>query len=547
MGGGVAGHPLDLPGHVHQLTDPLVPVVEVVQPLGQHQRLVQGHFRIEGHLLGDVVHLGIGEVENPPHVPDGGLGFHGAEGDDLHHVVLPVLPGHIVDDLLPPPDAEVDVDIGHGHPLGVQKPLEDQAVLDGVHVGDAQAVGHHGPGPGAAARAHRDAVFLGIADEVGHNEEVVHKPHLADDPHLHPQPVLQLLPAVRITQGKALPAQLFKIGIPVRLPPGQLELGQVVGAEVEVHIAQLHNLPGIVDGLGAVGEEGAHFLLAFHKELLGLKPHPLGVLHQLACLDAHEHVLHGGVLPGEVVAVVGGHQGNAGFAAQAQDARVDRLLLREVVVLDLQVVSVLAEQLPHLQGVGLRPLVVAGAQPPGDLPPQAGGQGDEAPAVGAQQVHVDPRLDVKALGKGHGHHITQVSVALLVPAKKHQVPGGRVQLVHPVEPGAGGHINLAANDGLDPRPLAGPVEVHRTVHHPVVGDGHGGLTQFLHPLHQLFDAAGAVQEGVFGMEMQMGKGHGKYLYLSIKIQRSLFVITLPMFAPAPRFPPPIPAASASDG
>ena len=119
VGGGVAGHPLDLPGHVHQLLDPLVPVVEVPQARGQHQRLVQGHLNIKGHLLGDIVHLGIGEVEHPPHVADGGLGLHGAEGDDLHHMVLAVLPSDVLDDLPSPGVAEVHVDIRHAHPLRV--------------------------------------------------------------------------------------------------------------------------------------------------------------------------------------------------------------------------------------------------------------------------------------------------------------------------------------------------------------------------------------------------------------------------------------------
>ena len=81
------------------------------------------------------------------------------------------------------------------------------------------------------------------------------------------------------------------------------------------------------------------------------------------------------------------------------------------------------------------------------------------------------------------------------------MPGGAVQLVDPVEAGPGGHVDLAADDGLHPGGLAGPVEVDNAVHHPVVGDGHGGLAQGLHPLDELFDAAGPVQQGVFGVEM----------------------------------------------
>ena len=140
--------------------------------------------RATGDHLGQGVHLAVGHPQHPAHVPDRAPGGHGAEGDDLGHVVLAVLLFHIVNHLLPPAGAEVDVDIGHGHPLRVEEALEVQAVLHGVHVGDVQAVGHHGARRRAPARPHRDAVSLGVADEVGDNEEVVHKAHLADHVHL---------------------------------------------------------------------------------------------------------------------------------------------------------------------------------------------------------------------------------------------------------------------------------------------------------------------------------------------------------------------------
>ena len=142
-----------------------------------------------GDELGDGVYLGIGHVQHPAHVPHGAPGGHGAEGDDLGHVVVAVFPVDVVDDLLAAADAEVDVDIGHRHPLRVQKALEIEAILHGVQVGDVQTVGHHRPRRRAAPGTHRDAAALGKGDEVGHDEEVVHKAHLADHGHL----IFQLL------------------------------------------------------------------------------------------------------------------------------------------------------------------------------------------------------------------------------------------------------------------------------------------------------------------------------------------------------------------
>ena len=116
-----------------------------------------------------------------------------------------------------------------------------------------------------------------------------------------------------------------------------------------------------------------------------------------------------------------------------------------------------------------------------------------------QQLHVDAGPAVEALQKALGNQIAQVAVAGLVPAEQHQMGVLAVHPVDLVEAGSGGHVDLAADDGLDPRGFGGLVEVDDAVHNPVVCDGHGRLPQLLHPLHQLPDPAGAVEEAVLGM------------------------------------------------
>ena len=91
---------------------------------------------------------------------------HGAEGDDLRHVVRAVLANDVVDDLLPALVAEVDVEIGHADTLRVEKALEQQVILHGVDAGDADAVGRDAARARAAPRPDRDAVALGVVDEV---------------------------------------------------------------------------------------------------------------------------------------------------------------------------------------------------------------------------------------------------------------------------------------------------------------------------------------------------------------------------------------------
>ena len=85
------------------------------------------------------------------------------------------------DHLLAPLLAEVDVEVGHGHPLGVQEPLEQQAEPQRVQVGDGQRPGDQRAGARAPARPHGNAVRLGPFDEVRHDQEVAGEAHLLDD------------------------------------------------------------------------------------------------------------------------------------------------------------------------------------------------------------------------------------------------------------------------------------------------------------------------------------------------------------------------------
>ena len=213
------------------------------------------------------------------------------------------------------------------------------------------------------------------------------------------------------------------------------------------------------------------------------------------------------VLGGQIVAVVGADQGDARLLVEAQDALVDDRLVPDAVVLELQVEAVLPEDLPHLQGVPLGVLVGAVDELLGDLPGQAGGQGDEPPGVLPQELHVNAGPDVEALHVAHAHQVAQVPVALLVPAEEDQVAALGVELVDLLKAGAalGCDVDLAADNGLDALLFAGPVEVDGPVHDAVVGDSHRRLAQLPYPAGQAVDAAEAVQQAVLRMDMEVCK------------------------------------------
>ncbi len=186
VGRGVAVQPFQLKRRLQQSLDGRLGVTRLAQARLQVDGLGQGH-GVRGvgrNHLGQAVHLAQRHLQHAPHVAQHGARLQGAEGDDLSHPVLAVVVLDVVDDLFAPLLTEVDVEVGHGDPFGVEEALEQQAEPQRVQVGDGQRPGDQRPGPRAPPRPHRDVMQLGPFDEVRHDQEVAGEPHLLDDPNL---------------------------------------------------------------------------------------------------------------------------------------------------------------------------------------------------------------------------------------------------------------------------------------------------------------------------------------------------------------------------
>src|SRR5208282_1432429 len=181
VSGGVAGEALEAAGHVHQLDVALVFFNGGAELGGFGQSLVQLDVQLDGDELGQAIHFAEGETEGAARVFDGGLGGERAEGDDLRHVFAAVGLGDVVNHLAAAPHAEINVDIGERDALGIQEALEEQAVLERVHVSDAERVAHQAAGGGAAPGADRNALRARVADEIPDDEEIAGRTHFLDD------------------------------------------------------------------------------------------------------------------------------------------------------------------------------------------------------------------------------------------------------------------------------------------------------------------------------------------------------------------------------
>ena len=249
--------------------------------------------------------------------------------------------------------------------------------------------------------------------------------------------------------------------------------------ELEVVIAHIGDPCGVLHRLRVVGEETGHLLLALYIELVRLETQAGGVGEAFLHGYAHEDVLIRGVLFFDVVRIVRERKGDARLTVYAQKALGRTALLRQSVVLNFKVKAVPAEQCRQLLGLALCPLVVATEQHFRYCTRNAAGQTNKPLAMLRQQLPVDPRLSVKALGEGAGDDVAQIFVARLVFAQQYEVAVIRVDAVFPIEAGAWRNVDLAADDGLYALGDAGLVKCDGAVHDAVVGYRSGGLPQLL--------------------------------------------------------------------
>ncbi len=176
-----------------------------------------------------------------------------------------------------------------------------------------------------------------------------------------------------------------------------------------------------------------------------------------------------------------------------------------MVFLKLQIETLVVENLGHLLGPlpGQIHLLVENQRR--DFAAKTGGHGDQPLVVLAQQIPVDPGLVVEALAVGDRYQVAEVAVAGQVHAQQHQVSrglGGNPGVAF-FKARAGGHVDLAADDRLDPRGHGLGVELDGAEHVAVIGYGNRRHFTVLGPLDQVGDLDGAVKQAVLAVQMQV--------------------------------------------
>ena len=203
--------------------------------------------------------------------------------------------------------------------------------------------------------------------------------------------------------------------------------------------------------------------------------------------------------------VVRRHQTDVQLSGKLVQTFIDFLLQRNAVVLNFKVEMLPVKNIEELLAEVIRAVHIAVRQRTRNRARQTGRQTNQTFAVRAQQLHVDTRLHIEAFRETARHHVDEVAVAGHVLAQQDEVRVPLAVDVAAVKARMRRQIHLAADDRMDPLGLAGAVKVDHAVHDAMVGQRARGLPQLCHTVHQLFDTAGAVQQAVFAVDMQMCK------------------------------------------
>ena len=365
------GQALEGLSRLHELADFRVGLGQLTQPSFLGQRFLKGDVELVGHQLRHPVYLSIGDLHDASDVPDRRFGPKRPKGDDLAHVVVPIFLDDVVDHLSATVHAEIHIDIGHADPLGIQKPLEEEVIVEGIDVRDAQGISHEAAGRRSSTGPHGDATGPGKLNDVPDDQEIARVPHGGDDQQFFPQPLpvgFGRLTAGDVPQTVIEPflGECFQItltGVALRNPI----LGEVGRVKGQGQIAFVGDPARVQDGLGQFMECGDHFLRGLHVELIRVEPQPIGVIQGFSGLQTEHHVMGTRIFFLQIMTVIGPHERDPQLLVDLDEPAVGDQLMFQPVGLHLQIIPTLSKNLLVFAGDPQRPFHVILTDQVGDL------------------------------------------------------------------------------------------------------------------------------------------------------------------------------------
>ena len=424
--------------------------------------------RVAGHQFAQPVGLAVRDLQDAADVLQHGARLHFSKGDDLRHLVTAIALLDVIDHLDTPGFAKIDIEIGHGHTVGIEETFEQQPMFERIEIGDRQRPGDNRAGPRAATRPHRNALRFCPADEIRHDEEIAGKAHGIDDAKLERQP--RVIRRGGIASDRVCRQSRGKAGF------GGGDQRRVFGCAAIRHSRQdrlarwrgdgaaLRHHQRVGERFGQIGKGLAHFAGRFQPVLrIGLAPF-LG-LHIGRIGDAQQRIMGDMDTVIEELDRIGGDDRQVQAFGQPQQAGFGTHLDRVSAARNLDIQ-------PAGEVVDQRGGIIAGRLAIGKQPCQraigAAGQAQQprcaALEIGKQQMRLLIRFDAEVR---LADQRDQIAITGRVLGKQHQPIVNR-----PCREGAcsrpfdGDH---GADDRLNASILGGGGKIHRREHVAAIG------------------------------------------------------------------------------
>ena len=456
-----AGEPLERPGEVDEGAYVLVAFVALPEGGLLRERPVEGDPEIERDELRDHVHEGKRECEHPARIAHHRLRRHRAEGDDLRHPVRPVAPDHVFDHPVAPLHAEIDVEVGHRDPFGVEEALEEEVIGNRVDVGNAEGPGRERSGAGTAAGADRHPVRARPGDEVRDDEVVAREPELRDHLELVVEPFAIRAGIRPVAQAPLEPgARRFGEAAFGALAGLDRERGQALLPELDLDAAPARDFQGVLDRLRNVRETVPHLVRVPQILLLGITARPVGVAEDPPFLDTDPRLVRLELIRDEEAHVVRRDHRRPTLRREADGIVEEGFLPLPPEALEAEVVAIPEPREPLVREALRKRRLAAGEGLTDRTLPECGNR-DESFRPGLVEPGEGDRS--LALQVRPRQQPGELAVALRVPAEQHE----------PVRlPRRRRHPHVRPHDGLDPRPLRLPVELDEREEVRRLGDRH---------------------------------------------------------------------------
>ena len=426
--------------------------------------------------------------------------------DDLRDFFLAVFVADVFQNFVAPLVGKVNVDVGRGHAIRVQKPFKQQSIRQRIEVGNSQHVTHQ-TARRAAATADHDAALFAPVDEVLHHQKIARIALLHDDFLLVGHALFRFVAARmadRIAIIETLLAQVLEKTRQV-VAGRHFKMREVRRLQIQFQIDHVGDAKRVFHRFGNVLELFPHLVLRLQIEVRAVMQRV--ALHRAAGANRDQHFVHMLVFAPQIMRVVRANQRNAGLVMNVDEMRIDFVLTRQIVIHQFEKEVFFAEDVAIFFGAALRFVQFLIHHQLRNLAAQTGAAANDALGILRQQFVINARLVIKAVEIGARRQLHQVFVALEILRPQRQMMRVFLLVQRRIFIGvfAWRDIRLNADNRLDALGFARRIKVDGAVHHAVIGERERRHIHRGGALRQILDAIGAVEQRVLGMHVKMTK------------------------------------------